>query len=167
MIRQSEDLIIDPRIECGTEQMLLDVALPSSHEHLSRGSSTCLFAPSKSILKTRRKRLSSTTRGIIPDFGEEPECSRRGPKRACSRSTFDYPHYRSLSVLLVHSIPVRRNERGCERHPARRFFRKRDAICHDPPVTKAHKFKVCPRNISTRKSVLYFYKSSLMNDISI
>lgn len=43
------------------------------------------------------------------------------------------------SVLLVHTIPVRRNERGCERHPpTRRFFRKRDAMCHKgPPITNS------------------------------
>lgn len=64
-------------------------------------------------------------------------------------------------VLLIHSIPIRRNERGCERHPAR-FFRKRDAICHDPTVTKTHKFKVHPEISESQYYI--FTRGSLTNN---
>jgi len=59
-----------------------------------------------------------------------------------------------LSDLLVYSIPARRNvdECSCERHLAQWFFRKRDAICHDPP--QIHKFEIRLK-ISERKSQYY------------
>jgi len=124
----------------------IDVALPSSQidEHLSRGSSTCLFAPSKSTLKTRRKRLSSTTQGIIRDFGKEPECSRRRQGIRMGMSPFDVRLYYRVIDPFLHL--VRRNERECGRHPAR-FFRRRDTIC---------KFEVHPE-IFERKSQYYIF----------
>jgi len=100
MTRYLKILLLTQEIECR-----IDVALPSSQidEHLSRGSSTCLFAPSKSTLKTRRKRLSSTTHDIR-DFGKEPECSRRRQGIRMGMSPFDVRlYYRVIdpSVLLA------------------------------------------------------------------
>lgn len=148
---------LQDRMQNGTES-LLDVALPFQiDEHLSCGSSTCLFAPS--TLKTRRRRLSSTTRGIIRDFGEEPERSKRGRERGAQ--TRHVPVRHSIihvidpSVLLVHSISARRNERGCERHPARRFSANAMLYVTVRPSEKLINLKSAPKYPNAKVSIAF------------
>lgn len=129
-LRKRDDIVgrSDPRIECRTEQTAARRRFTVSDRRTFV--IRIVDALSKSTLKNRRKRLSSTTRGIIRDFGEESERPRQGGGRGRRRGaqTGMSPVRHSIirvidpSLLLVHSIPVRRNERGCERHPARRGF---------------------------------------------
>lgn len=120
-----KDLTAGLRVECGRlTETLLDDALPSSRigEHLSRGVSTCLFAPSKSTLRRLGK---SDYRARPAVLFATLERNQKRSRLACPRSMFDYPRYRSL---------------GCSRTPgscddemsanARDIYHKRDTFIY-------------------------------------
>lgn len=150
----SEDPITDPRVHnaernrrCPTSQI---------DKHLSRRSSTCLFAIEihsedleEAVIEHNPRYYSRLWRGT-----RMLEVGMSGPERVCPHSTFDYQRYRPLGPSRTQLLYW--NEHRCERHFRRGGF-SANAMLYVAKVRplQTHKFQAIPKYMNAKVRIIF------------